>query len=76
MTDNATESRRSAVRPFVTYAYTGTFVAAATGALAVFLWQGETELAMGVLGIIGTAAAKTDGFWFGSRRPAEPRKEE
>ena len=63
------EEKRSAVRRRVTYWVIIAYLGTSSGVIAVLMWAGRYEVAIGVLGGVAGLAGSITGFWFGSRKP-------
>ena len=68
------EKNRSAVRRRVTYAVIYAYLGLAVIVVVWLMWAGRYEVAIGVLGGVAGLAGSISGFWFGSRRPSQPRE--
>ena len=68
-TTEGTEHKRSAVRRRVTYAAVGTYLALSAVTVVWLLWENKYDMAIAVLGAVGSMAGSITGFWFGARRP-------
>lgn len=64
------ETKRSAVRRWVTYYAIVGYLVLAAFVVVWLMWAGRYELAIGVLSGVASLAGSISGFWFGSRRPA------
>ena len=65
-----TEHKRSAVRRRVTYWAVGTYLGLSSLTVAWLLWEKKYDMAIAVLGAVGSMAGSITGFWFGARRPS------
>lgn len=68
-TTGRTEHKRSAVRRRVTYAAVGIYLALSSLTVVWLLWEKKYDMAIAVLGAVGSMAGSITGFWFGARRP-------
>lgn len=68
-TTEGTEDKRSAVRRVVTYTAVGTYLALSTVTIVWLLWEKKHDMAIAVLGAVGSMAGSITGFWFGARQP-------
>ena len=68
-TTEGTEHKRSAVRRRVTYAAVGAYLALSSLTVVWLLWESKYDMAIAVLGAVGSMAGSITGFWFGARRP-------
>ncbi len=81
-TAQETEQKRSAVRRLVTYAAVGTYLGLSAATVVWLLWEKKYDMAIAVLGAVGSMAGSITGFWFGARQPkattgsAEPGRPE
>lgn len=68
----STEEYRSRVRRIVTYSAIGAYLF--LSALVVFwlLWVEKYDMAIAVLGGVGSMAGSITGFWFGARQIRKP----
>ena len=64
------ESRRSAVRVWVTYGSIGAYLVFAGIVIGWLMWAGNYEVAVGVLSGVAALAGSISGFWFGARSPS------
>ena len=62
------DTRKSAVRVYVTYGVIGAYLFLATIVVVWLMWAGRHEVAIGVLGGVAGLAGSIAGFWFGSRQ--------
>ena len=62
------ESRKSAVRVWVTYMVIAAYIVLAAIVIVWLMWAGRYEVAIGVLGGVAGLAGSIAGFWFGSRQ--------
>ena len=76
MTESTTfeemELKRSAVRRWVTYFAIGTYLMLSATTVVWLLLEKEYDMAIAVLGAVGSMAGSITGFWFGARRPTTP----
>ena len=68
-TTEGTEHKRSAVRRVVTYTAVGTYLALSAVTIVWLLWEKKYDMAIAVLGAVGSMAGSITGFWFGARQP-------
>ena len=61
------EIARSRVRRVITYAAVGTFLGTSAVVTGLLAWKGKWEMAITLLGTIGTLAGSFGGFWFAGR---------
>ena len=62
------ESRRSAVRQRVTYGAIGIYLLLSVITVVWLLCKENYDMAVAVLGAVGSMAGSITGFWFGARR--------
>lgn len=62
------EIKRSAVRRWVTYIAIGTYLALSAITVGWLLYKEHYDMAIAVLGAVGSMAGSITGFWFGARR--------
>ena len=65
---DSTEKRRSRVRRVVTYSAIGVYLGLSTLVVCWLLWVEKYDMAIAVLGGVGSMAGSITGFWFGARQ--------
>ena len=63
-----TEKRRSRVRRVVTYSAIGVYLGLSVLVVCWLLWEKRYDMAIAVLGGVGSMAGSITGFWFGARQ--------
>ena len=69
------ESRRSAVRVWVTYGVIFGYLGLTLVVVGFLMWNERFEIAISVLGGVAGLAGSITGFWFGSRSPRHSQPE-
>ena len=69
MESHKKESRKSAVRVYVTYVSIGSYLSLSAITVIWLLYLKKFEMAIAVLGAVGSMAGSITGFWFGARQP-------
>lgn len=57
------------MRRVVTYTAVGTYLVLSTVTIVWLLWEKKYDMAIAVLGAVGSMAGSITGFWFGARQP-------
>lgn len=69
---DSTEKNRSRVRRVVTYSAIGVYLGLSTLVVCWLLWVEKYDMAIAVLGGVGSMAGSITGFWFGARQIRKP----
>ena len=69
---NSTEKRRSWVRQIVTYSAIGAYLGLSALVVGWLLYVEKYDMAIAVLGGVGSMAGSITGFWFGARQIRKP----
>lgn len=69
-----TEKRRSRVRRVITYSAIGVYLFLSILVVCWLLWKNKYDMAIAVLGGVGSMAGSITGFWFGARQIRKPEE--